>query len=143
MDGRRIFFTGRAFRKASSICAPPFRSTSLSRTALLRWKETGHSTAPLVLWERSYLRMTRLLPMQPAHDSWGSNPEESCTSARVSRFLGNASPALIDLVGETVNAPATSFQVVPEFRHLRALWKVLACPCVTSYAAYPAFRLQF
>ena len=38
-----------------------------------------------------------------------------------SRFLGNASPALIDMVGETVNAPATSFQVVPEFRHLRAL----------------------
>src|SRR5271166_395985 len=83
MDGRRIFFTGRAFRRASSICAPPFRSTSLSRTALSRWKETGHSTALLVLWERSYLRMTRLLPMQPAHDSWGSNPEESRTSARV------------------------------------------------------------
>jgi hypothetical protein len=38
-----------------------------------------------------------------------------------SRFLGNASPALIDLVGEIINAPATSFQVVPEFRHLRAL----------------------
>jgi len=38
-----------------------------------------------------------------------------------SRFLCNASPALIDLVGETVNAPATPFQVVPEFRHLRAL----------------------
>src|SRR5258708_8117935 len=38
-----------------------------------------------------------------------------------SRFLGNASPALIEMVGETVNAPATSFQVVPEFRHLRAL----------------------
>jgi len=38
-----------------------------------------------------------------------------------SRFLGNASPALSDMVGETVNAPATSFQVVPEFRHLRAL----------------------
>jgi len=38
-----------------------------------------------------------------------------------SRFLGNASPALIDLVGETLSAPATSFQVVPEFRHLRAL----------------------
>jgi uncharacterized protein (DUF362 family) len=38
-----------------------------------------------------------------------------------SRFLGNASPALIDLVGEIKNPPATSFQVVPEFRHLRAL----------------------
>ena len=37
-----------------------------------------------------------------------------------SKFLGNASPVLIDQVGETVNAPATPFQVVPEFRHLRA-----------------------
>ena len=38
-----------------------------------------------------------------------------------SRFLGNASPALIDQVGEIVRAPATPFQVVPEFRHLYAL----------------------
>ena len=30
-----------------------------------------------------------------------------------SRFLGNLSPALIDQVGETVNAPATPFQVAP------------------------------
>ena len=37
-----------------------------------------------------------------------------------SRFLGNASPALIDLVGETVNAPADPFQVVPDFRYLLA-----------------------
>ena len=35
-----------------------------------------------------------------------------------SRFLGNASPALIDQLGETVNDPATPFQVVSEFRHL-------------------------
>jgi len=38
-----------------------------------------------------------------------------------SRFLGNASPALIDQVGETVDSPATPFAVVPEFRHLCAL----------------------
>ena len=37
-----------------------------------------------------------------------------------SRFLGNASPALLDQVGETVNAPEMPFQVVPEFRHLYA-----------------------
>ncbi len=67
-DGRRIFSTGRAFRRASSIFAPPFRSTSLSQTASWRWKETGLSTAPLVPWERSCLRMIRSPPMQPAHD---------------------------------------------------------------------------
>jgi uncharacterized protein (DUF362 family) len=41
-----------------------------------------------------------------------------------SKFLGNASPALIDQVGETVNAPATPFQLVPEFRHLhtKGVW---------------------
>ena len=38
-----------------------------------------------------------------------------------SKFLGNASPALIDQVGETVQAPTTPFQLVPEFRHLYAL----------------------
>jgi uncharacterized protein (DUF362 family) len=38
-----------------------------------------------------------------------------------SRFLGNASPALMDQVGETVNAPANPFQVVPEFRYLHSL----------------------
>lgn len=37
-----------------------------------------------------------------------------------SRFLGNTSPVLIDQVGETVNAPATAFQLVPEFRYLHA-----------------------
>jgi len=51
----------------------------------------------------------------------GFEPERIGHIREGSRFLGNASPALIDLVGETVNAPATSFQVVPEFRHLRAL----------------------
>ena len=33
-DGRRIFSTGRGFRRASSIYAQPCRSASLSRTAL-------------------------------------------------------------------------------------------------------------
>ena len=36
------------------------------------------------------------------------------------KFLGNASPSLIDQVGETVNAPATPFHLVPEFRYLHA-----------------------
>jgi uncharacterized protein (DUF362 family) len=35
-----------------------------------------------------------------------------------SRFLGNSSPALLDQVGEVVNAPAYPFEVVPEFRYL-------------------------
>ena len=38
-----------------------------------------------------------------------------------SRFLGNASPALIDQVGETVTPPTTPFQVVPEFRCLHVV----------------------
>jgi len=37
-----------------------------------------------------------------------------------SRFIGNACPSLIDQVGETVNALATPFHVVPEFQHLHA-----------------------
>jgi len=37
-----------------------------------------------------------------------------------SRFLGNASPGLVDHAGETLNAPAIPFQVVPESHHLRA-----------------------
>ena len=36
-----------------------------------------------------------------------------------SRFLGNSAPVLVDQVGETVNAPAAPFQVVPEFRYLQ------------------------
>ena len=38
-----------------------------------------------------------------------------------SRFLGNASTALIDQVGEIVGPPTKPFEVVPEFRHLYAL----------------------
>ena len=36
-----------------------------------------------------------------------------------SQFLGNLSPALLDQVGETVDAPAAPFEVVPEFQNLR------------------------
>jgi uncharacterized protein (DUF362 family) len=37
------------------------------------------------------------------------------------KFIGNASPALIDEVGEGVTSPETPFQVVPEFEYLHAL----------------------
>jgi hypothetical protein len=37
-----------------------------------------------------------------------------------SRFLGNSALELLDQVGETVNAPATPFEVVPDFQHLRS-----------------------
>jgi len=37
------------------------------------------------------------------------------------KFLGNASPALTDHVGEILDAPSTPFQVVPEFQYLRVL----------------------
>ena len=67
-DGRRISCTGRAFRKASSTYAPPFRSTSSSRTASWRWKETGHSTARLVPWGRSCSPTIQWLPMRPVRD---------------------------------------------------------------------------
>ena len=49
---------------------------------------------------------------------------ESCRIVHLhegSKFIGNASPALIDQVGETVVIPTVPFQVVPEFRHLYAL----------------------
>ena len=64
---------------------------------------------PIVLSE--LLRMTRSPPTQPyriVHIREGS------------KFLGKASVALIDQVGETVEAPAIPFDVVPEFRHLCA-----------------------
>ena len=37
-----------------------------------------------------------------------------------SRFLGNSVPERLDQVGETVNAPAAPFEVVPEFQYLHA-----------------------
>ena len=48
----------------------------------------------------------------------GFEPERVIHIREGARFLGNASPILIDQLGETVNAPAIPFQVVPEFRHL-------------------------
>ena len=69
-DRRRIFFTGKAFRRAFSICAPLFRSTSLSQKGSWRWKATDPLTAVLVLLERLLLRMTRSLPTQPVRELW-------------------------------------------------------------------------
>ena len=51
----------------------------------------------------------------------GFEPDRIVHVREGSRFLGNASPALIDQAGETVNAPTKPFQVVPEFRHLYVL----------------------
>ena len=51
----------------------------------------------------------------------GFEPDRIVHIREGSKFLGNASVALIDQVGETVEAPAKPFQVVPEFRRLYAL----------------------
>jgi uncharacterized protein (DUF362 family) len=48
----------------------------------------------------------------------GFEPDRIVHIREGSRFLGNATPSLIDQVGETVTAPAEPFQVVPEFRFL-------------------------
>ena len=48
-----------------------------------------------------------------------------------SKFLGNDSPTLIDHVGETVNAPATPFQLVPDFRYLHATGQITANGALT------------
>lgn len=37
-----------------------------------------------------------------------------------SRFLGNASPWLVDLAGEVLTAPTSPFDVVADFQHLQA-----------------------
>ena len=50
----------------------------------------------------------------------GFEPGRIAHIREASRFLGNASPALIDQLGETVVVPTTPFQVVPEFRYLHA-----------------------
>ena len=73
------------------------------------------------LWGRLCLRMIRSLPTQPARDLMGFHPDRVIHIREGSRFLGNASPALIDQVGEIVTLPTKPFQVVPEFRHLYAL----------------------
>jgi uncharacterized protein (DUF362 family) len=51
----------------------------------------------------------------------GFDPDRIVHIREGSRFLGNASPAFIDQVGETVEPPTTPFQLVPDFRHLYAL----------------------
>jgi len=51
----------------------------------------------------------------------GFEPQRIAHLREGSRFLGNSSPALINQDGETVRAPATPLQLVPEFRHLYAL----------------------
>jgi uncharacterized protein (DUF362 family) len=51
----------------------------------------------------------------------GFHPERVSHIHEGSKFIGNASPAVIDQIGESVNPPPTPFQVVPEFRHLYAL----------------------
>jgi uncharacterized protein (DUF362 family) len=50
----------------------------------------------------------------------GLEPSQIVHIREGSRFLGNASPILIDQVGETVSGPAIPFQVVPAFLHLYA-----------------------
>ncbi len=50
----------------------------------------------------------------------GFGPSRIVHIRESARFLGNASPALIDQVGETANAPAAPFQMVPEFRFVHA-----------------------
>ena len=48
----------------------------------------------------------------------GFEPDRIVHIREGSRFLGNASPALIDQGGETVNDLANPFQVVSDFRYL-------------------------
>lgn len=51
----------------------------------------------------------------------GFEPDRIVHIREGARFLGNASRALIDQVGEIPKLPSTPFEVVPEFRHLYAL----------------------
>src|SRR5664279_3507346 len=50
----------------------------------------------------------------------GFEPDRITHIREGSKFLGNSVPERLDQVGETVNAPATPFEVVPEFQHLRS-----------------------
>ena len=49
----------------------------------------------------------------------GFEPDRIVHIREGSRFLGNSSTALLDQVGESINAPAIPFKVVPEFQYLR------------------------
>ena len=51
----------------------------------------------------------------------GFEPSRIAHIREGSRFLGNVSAALIDQVGENLQAPASPFRVVPDFRLLYAL----------------------
>ena len=51
----------------------------------------------------------------------GFHPDRIGHIREGSRFLGNAFPALIDQVGETVDVPPNPFQLVPAFSHLYPL----------------------
>ena len=51
----------------------------------------------------------------------GFEPERIAHIREGSRFLGNASTALIDQAGGTVTKPGIPFQVVSEFRYLKAI----------------------
>jgi len=50
----------------------------------------------------------------------GFEPDRIVHIREGSRFLGDASPARIEQVGEAVASPTTPFGVVPEFRYLQA-----------------------
>jgi uncharacterized protein (DUF362 family) len=50
----------------------------------------------------------------------GFEPNRIPHIREASRFLGNSSTVLIDQVGEPLNPPRASFQVVPEWIHIRA-----------------------
>jgi uncharacterized protein (DUF362 family) len=51
----------------------------------------------------------------------GLHPDRIIHIREGSKFLGNASPGLIDQLSEIVSPPTTPFEVVPEFRYLQAL----------------------
>ena len=50
----------------------------------------------------------------------GFEPERIVHIREGSRFLGNASPVLIDQIGEALQTPASPFHSVPEFRYLQS-----------------------
>ena len=50
----------------------------------------------------------------------GLAPERISHVVEAAKFLGNSAPHLIDQLGETLYPPEKPFEVVPEFRYLRA-----------------------
>jgi hypothetical protein len=51
----------------------------------------------------------------------GFDPKRVLHISEGSRFLGNAEPAYIDQLGDTVRPPIIPFRVVPEFENLYAI----------------------